>query len=143
MRPSRFYSHFYPNGLYADGTSIYLTRDIGGAIERFQKYDFDKMLYVISSQQDLHMQQFIKVMKLMEFPWADKIEHINYGLVQGMSTRKGTVVFLDQIIKEAASVMHDHMKTNEDKYNAIEDPEFVAQEVGITGVKIQDMAAKR
>lgn len=143
MGPNDFYSNFYPNELYADGTSIYLTRDIGGAIERFQKYGFDKMLYVISSQQDLHMQQFIKVMKLMEFPWADKIEHINYGLVQGMSTRKGTVVFLDQIIKEAASVMHDHMKTNEDKYNAIEDPEFVAQEVGITGVKIQDMAAKR
>lgn len=101
------------------------------------------MIYVISSQQDLHMQQFIKVMKLMELPWANSIEHVNYGLVQGMSTRKGTVVFLDQIIKEAASVMHEHMKTNEEKYNAIEDPEYVAQEVGITGVKIQDMAAKR
>lgn len=101
------------------------------------------MIYVISSQQDLHMQQFIKVLKLMEFPWADRIEHINYGLVLGMSTRRGTVVFLDQIVQEAASVMHEHMRQNEEKYAAIENPEYVAQEVGISGIKIQDMAAKR
>ena len=101
------------------------------------------MIYVVSSQQDLHLSQFFKILKLMDFPWADNLEHVNYGLVQGMSTRRGTVVFLDQIIKEAASVMHEQMKKNESKYTAIEDPEYVAQEVGISGVKIQDMAAKR
>lgn len=101
------------------------------------------MIYVISSQQDLHVAQFFKILKLMEFPWADRLEHCNYGLVMGMSTRKGTAVFLDQIIKEAASVMHEQMRKNEDKYNAVEDPEYVSAEIGITGVKIQDMAAKR
>ncbi|KAH9930170.1 arginyl-tRNA synthetase [Amylocystis lapponica] len=126
-----------------DGTSIYLTRDIGGAIERYEKYKFDKMIYVVSSQQDLHLAQFFKVLKLMDFPWADRLEHVNYGLVLGMSTRKGTAVFLDQILREAATVMHEHMRKNEEKYNVIEDPETVAQEIGITGVKIQDMAAKR
>lgn len=130
-------------GSVTDGTSIYLTRDIGGAIERYEKYKFDKMIYVISSQQDLHVQQFFKVLQLLEFPWAKSLEHVNYGLVQGMSTRKGTVVFLDQIIKEAAQVMHEQMQKNEDKYAAIEDPETTSREVGITGVKIQDMAAKR
>ena len=59
------------------------------------------MLYVISSQQDLHTAQFIKMLNLMEFPWAQNVEHVNYGLVLGMSTRKGTVVFLEQIIREA------------------------------------------
>ncbi|KAH7890667.1 hypothetical protein F5I97DRAFT_1923166 [Phlebopus sp. FC_14] len=127
----------------ADGTSIYLTRDIGGAIERWEKYQFDKMIYVVASQQDLHLAQFFKMLKLMEFPWADRLEHVNYGMVLGMSTRKGTAVFLDQIIKEASSVMHDQMKRNEEKYNSIEDPETVSREVGITGIKIQDMAAKR
>ncbi|KAI0330747.1 arginyl-tRNA synthetase [Cubamyces sp. BRFM 1775] len=126
-----------------DGTSIYLTRDIGGAVERYNKYKFDKMIYVISAQQDMHVAQFFKVLELMGFEWAKNLEHVNYGLVQGMSTRKGTVVFLDQIIREAASVMHDQMRKNEDKYNAIENPEYVAQEIGITGIKIQDMAAKR
>ncbi|KAG5634749.1 hypothetical protein H0H81_000903 [Sphagnurus paluster] len=126
-----------------DGTSIYLTRDIGGAIERYEKYKFDKMIYVVSSQQDLHLAQFFKVLQLMEFPWAKDLVHVNYGLVQGMSTRKGTVVFLDQIIKEAAGVMYEQMKQNEEKFNAVEDPETVSREIGITGVKIQDMAAKR
>ncbi|KAJ7895857.1 hypothetical protein B0H13DRAFT_2252431 [Mycena leptocephala] len=118
-----------------DGTSIYLTRDIGGAIERYEKYKFDKMIYVVSSQQDLHLAQFFKVLELMKFPWAGSLQHVNYGL--------GTVVFLDQIIKEAAQVMHEQMQKNEEKYQAIVDPETVSREIGITGVKIQDMAAKR
>jgi arginyl-tRNA synthetase len=126
-----------------DGTSIYLTRDIGGAIERYEKYQFDKMIYVIAVQQDLHVAQFFKILKLMEFPWADRLEHVNYGMVQGMSTRKGTAVFLDEIIREASNVMHEQMRKNEAKYAAIEDPELVSREVGITGIKIQDMAAKR
>ncbi|PFH49088.1 hypothetical protein AMATHDRAFT_63907 [Amanita thiersii Skay4041] len=126
-----------------DGTSIYLTRDIGAAIERYEKYKFDKMIYVVSSQQDLHLSQFFKVLELMGYPWASSLQHVNYGLVQGMSTRKGTVVFLDQIIKEAGQVMHDQMQKNEEKYKAVEDPETTSMEIGITGVKIQDMAAKR
>jgi len=97
-----------------DGTSIYLTRDIGGAIERYDKYKFDKMIYVVSAQQDLHLAQFFKVLELMGYPWAKNLMHINYGLVQGMSTRKGTVVFLNQIIQEATQVMHDQMQKNED-----------------------------
>lgn len=101
------------------------------------------MIYVVSSQQDLHLSQFFKILELMDFPWASSLLHINYGLVQGMSTRKGTVVFLDQIIKEAAQVMHDQMQKNEEKYKAVEDPETTSREIGITGVKIQDMAAKR
>ncbi|KAF8196148.1 hypothetical protein BJ912DRAFT_956508 [Pholiota molesta] len=103
-----------------DGTSIYLTRDIGGAIERYEQYKFDKMIYV--------------VLELMGLPWAKDLVHVNYGLVQGMSTRKGT---------EAGNVMHEQMLKNEEKYNAVEDPEETALEIGITGVKIQDMAAKR
>lgn len=127
----------------ADGTSIYLTRDIGGAIDRYEKYKFDKMIYVISSQQDLHVAQFFKVLKLLEYPWADRLEHVNYGMVLGMSTRKGTVVFLDQIIKEASSIMHEQMRKNDAKYSVIDDPELVSRETAITGIKIQDMSAKR
>ena len=126
-----------------DGTSIYLTRDIGGAIERYEKYKFDKMIYVVSSQQDLHLQQFFKVLSLLEYPWADRLQHVNYGLVQGMSTRKGTAVFLDDIIREASEIMHEQMKKNADKYSSVEDPEGTSREIGITAIKIQDMAAKR
>ncbi|KAG8850356.1 hypothetical protein FRB91_009087, partial [Serendipita sp. 411] len=129
--------------LKRDGTTMYLTRDIIGAIDRWEKYQFDKMIYVVSSQQDLHLAQFFKILSLMGFEWAQRLEHINYGLVTGMSTRKGTAVFLNQIIKESADVMMEQMMKNEEKFNQIEDPEYVAREVGLTAIKIQDMQAKR
>lgn len=128
---------------HSDGTSIYLTRDIGGAVERYEKYKFDKMIYVVASQQDLHLAQFFKVLELLEYPWAKSLEHVNFGMVQGMSTRKGTAVFLEQIIEEAAKVMHEQMQSNEEKYKQIENPQETAQEIGITAIKIQDMSAKR
>ena len=101
------------------------------------------MIYVIGSQQDLHVAQFFKILKLMGLEWADRLELVNYGLVQGMSTRKGTVVFLDQIIRETSSQMHDVMRKNEAKYAQVEDPERTSLEVGLSGIKIQDMTAKR
>ena len=127
----------------ADGTSIYLTRDIGGAIERYERFKFDKMIYVVSAQQDLHLAQFFKVLELMEFPWAKDLEHINYGLVTGMSTRKGTVVFLSELIKESASVIYEKMSENPDKLAQVENPEYVSEENGLSGIKIQDFTAKR
>jgi len=101
------------------------------------------MIYVVGSAQDLHLAQLFKVLELMGFSWAKNLLHINYGLVQGMSTRKGTAVFLDHIIEEAGNVMHRQMQKNKDKYATVEDPEKTSLEIGITGVKIQDMAAKR
>lgn len=127
----------------SDGTSLYLTRDVGEAIRRYETYNFDKMIYVIASQQDLHVAQFFEILKQMGFDWAKNLEHVNFGMVQGMSTRKGTVVFLDNILEETKEKMHDVMRKNEDKYAQIEDPEKIADLVGISAVMIQDMQSKR
>ncbi|BGP45732.1 arginyl-tRNA synthetase [Rhodotorula kratochvilovae] len=126
-----------------DGTSVYITRDIAGAAERYDKYKFDKMIYVVASQQDLHLAQFFKVLDLMGYPWAPTLQHVNFGMVQGMSTRKGTAVFLEQILDESKRVMHDVMRKNEVKYAAIDDPEYTSDKLGITAVKVQDMSGKR
>ncbi|RCI06644.1 hypothetical protein CU098_012197 [Rhizopus stolonifer] len=126
-----------------DGTTLYLTRDIGAASERYEKYKFDKMIYVVASQQDLHLKQLFKTLDLMKFDWANKVEHVNFGMVMGMSTRKGTVVFLEDILEEAKETMHDVMRKNEAKYAEVEDPEKVADEIGLSAVKIQDNAARR
>jgi len=101
------------------------------------------MIYVVGAAQNLHISQFFKVLEVMGLPWANNLLHINFGMVLEMSTRKGTAVFLDQIIKLAGNVMHDQMKKNQDKYANIGDPEMTSLEIAITGVKIQDMAAKR
>lgn len=79
----------------------------------------------------------------MGFEWQKRLEHINFGMVLGMSTRKGTAVFLDQILNESRDVMHEQMKSNEAKYALVDDPETVSDKLGITAVKIQDMSAKR
>ena len=126
-----------------DGTSIYLTRDIGAAMERWEKYKFDKMIYVVATQQDLHLQQLFAILKLMGFDWADRCTHVNFGMVLGMSTRAGTVVFLDDILKAAKDRMHKVMRTNEAKYKLVDNPDQVAEIVGRSGVMIQDMSGKR
>lgn len=79
----------------------------------------------------------------MGYEWAANLEHINFGMILGMSTRKGTAVFLEQILDEARDTMHEQMKKAEDKYALIDEPEYTADVLGMSAVKIQDMAAKR
>ena len=64
-----------------DGTSLYLTRDIGAAKQRYDEYHFDKMIYVVASQQDLHLKQLFKLLELMGYEWASKCSHVNFGMV--------------------------------------------------------------
>ncbi len=88
------------------------------------------MYYIVAAQQDLHFKQLFKVLELAEFDWSKKCSHINFGMVKGMSTRKGTVVFLEDILNEAKSIMHTVMQRNETKYEQIVDPEHVADTIG-------------
>ncbi|CAJ0842327.1 15277_t:CDS:2 [Entrophospora sp. SA101] len=126
-----------------DGTTLYITRDIGAAIERYEKYKFDVMYYVVASQQDLHFKQLFKLLELIGVEWANKCRHINFGIINGMSTRKGTAVFLDEILNQTKESMHEVMKQNENKYSQIDEPDKVADVIGISAVMIQDMSAKR
>ena len=129
-----------------DGTSLYLTRDIGAAVERYDKYNFDKMIYVVASQQDLHLAQLFKILEVMGGEYAEvskKCQHINFGMVLGMSTRKGTAKFLDDILRDVGEKMHDVMKSNEGKYVQVENPEKTADTLGISAVMVQDMSGKR
>ena len=127
-----------------DGTPLYLTRDMAAIRERYEKYHFDKMIYVVASQQDLHLAQFFKVTELSGHrEISDKCEHITFGMVKGMSTRKGTVKFLDDIIRDVSDYMHDVMRKNEVKYQQVDNPEEVSETLGITAIMVQDMKGKR
>jgi arginyl-tRNA synthetase len=116
---------------------------VAAAQDRFERWNLDKSIYVISSQQDLHMQQLIKILELAQKPFASKITHINFGMVKGMSTRKGTIVFLDDILDEAKERMHAVMRSNPDKYAEVSDPERTSDILGVSAVVVQDMMAKR
>lgn len=127
-----------------DGTSIYLTRDIAAVFERFETYQYDKMFYVIANQQDLHMAQLIKIIELMgREDLSKRLKHVNFGLVLGMSTRRGTVRFLDDILRDTADKMHEVMRANDVKYAQVEEPDKIADILGISAVIVQDMSGKR
>ncbi|KAG5999744.1 hypothetical protein E4U43_001900 [Claviceps pusilla] len=127
-----------------DGTALYLTRDVCELLGRHEKYNFDHMIYVVASQQDLHLQQLFQIIELLGYKdIAKKCQHINFGLVLGMSTRRGTVKFLDDILKDCADHMHETMKKNEEKYSQVKDPVATADVLGISSVMVQDMSGKR
>lgn len=129
-----------------DGTTLYLTRDIGAAMERNRSYHFDKMIYVVASQQDLHLAQLFKILEVMGGEYTEvskKCQHINFGMVLGMSTRKGTAKFLDDILRDVGEKMHEVMRSNEAKYAQVADPEKTADTLGISAVMVQDMSGKR
>lgn len=88
--------------LRADGTSVYMTQDIGTAHQRFSEYPIDKHIYVVGNEQNYHFQALVAVLKKMGFAWADKIIHLSYGMVElpegKMKSREGTVVDADDLI---------------------------------------------
>ena len=121
--------------LKSDGSSLYATRDMAAAMYRKATYDFDKCLYVVAYQQNLHFKQFFKVLDMMGKDWAKDLVHVAYGMVSleegTMSTRKGNVVFLEDVIKkciEKAYTIIDAKNPN------LENKEAVAQKVGVGAV---------
>jgi arginyl-tRNA synthetase len=126
------------------GTTTYLLRDVAAILDRARKCTFDEMLYVVSSEQDLYFQRVFKTVSLLgRADLASKLKHVNFGKVMGMSSRLGRVELLSDILDKCASAMHDVMRANAVKYAQVENPDAVADTVGISAVMVQDMAGKR
>eukprot|EP00835_Amoeboradix_gromovi_P000400 NODE_14_length_42432_cov_0.433799.p5 type:complete len:608 gc:universal NODE_14_length_42432_cov_0.433799:32186-34009(+) len=126
-----------------DGTTTYISRDVAAAIDRYKTFKFDKMYYVIGSQQELHMRQLFQILKDLKLPFAGDCEHIQFGLIQGMSTRNGDVVFLKDILDAVQQETLQVMRNNESKFKDIDDPTAVADFVGLSAILIQDLQARR
>jgi len=119
----------------ADGATIYATRDLAAAIYRKRTYDFHKNIYVVGTPQALHFRQVFKTLSMAGFEWADDCVHVGFGLVKFpgkmMSSRKGDVVLLDDLLKEAVITAE---KIIHDKNPNLEDKENVARKVGIGAI---------
>jgi len=115
-----------------DGTTIYATRDIAAALYRKETYNFDKCLYVVAYQQDLHFRQWFKVVELMGYDWAKDLVHVSFGMVSGtegaFSTRKGNMVKLRSVLQAAIDKTHAIML---EKSPDLENSEAIARDVGV------------
>ncbi|XP_041952108.1 probable arginine--tRNA ligase, mitochondrial [Alosa sapidissima] len=121
----------------SDGTSLYITRDIAAALDRKEKYDFDDMIYVTDKSQGVHFRQLFQILLAMQHPWAERCCHVPFGLVQGMSTRRGEVVFLEDVLDEARNRMLRNMSQSRTTKD-LDDPEDTAEKVGISALIVQD-----
>lgn len=126
------------------GTTTYLLRDVAAVLEREEKYAFDKMIYVVSSEQDLYFKRIFKTLDLMgRSDLTARLQHINFGKVEGMSSRRGNVKLLSDILDFSGEYMHEVMRKTPEKYAQVENPEAIADTVGLTAVMVQDMSGKR
>ncbi|XP_027457128.1 probable arginine--tRNA ligase, mitochondrial isoform X4 [Zalophus californianus] len=121
----------------SDGTSLYATRDLAAAIDRMDKYNFDTMIYVTDKGQKKHFQQVFQMLQIMGYDWAERCQHVPFGVVQGMKTRRGNVTFLEDVLNEIRSRMLQNMasiKTTKE----LENPQQTAERVGLAALIIQD-----
>ncbi|MDU4587392.1 arginine--tRNA ligase [Clostridium sp.] len=120
--------------LKADGASIYATRDLAAAMYRKKTYDFHKCVYVVGTPQALHFKQVFKVLDLAGHEWAKDCVHVGFGLVKfadrKLSTRDGSIVLLDDLLREAVEKTMEAIKDKEE----IKNKEEVAKKIGVGAV---------
>ena len=130
--------------LKKDGATLYATRDIAAALYRADTYHFDKCLYIVAYQQDLHFRQWFKVIEKMGYPWAKDLVHVAFGMIsyegQTLSTRKGYVVYLDELLQRAEEKA---LAIIEEKSPDLPNKREVARQVGIGAVVYADLQNNR
>lgn len=130
--------------LKKDGSSLYAARDIAAALYRKETYDFDKAIYVTDYAQNLHFQQWFKVVDLMGYEWAKDLLHVAFGRVslEGMSlsTRKGNIVKLEEVLMQAVAKTKDIMVV---RIASGEELDETARMVGVGAVIFHDLSSNR
>lgn len=90
--------------LRADGTSVYITQDLGTAVKRFKDFDIDMLIYVVGNEQDYHFKVLFAILKKLGYEWAERLYHLSYGMVElphgKMKSREGTVVDADDLMQQ-------------------------------------------
>ena len=132
--------------LKSNSSSTYITRDIATALTRKKDYNFSKNIYVVATQQKLHFEQLIAVLKEMGYEWANDCIHVSFGMVSvkddflgtsaKLSTREGNVIFLNDVLEKS---VEKTLEIINERNNTLENKEIVAEEVGIGAVIFQEL----
>ncbi|KAL3284402.1 hypothetical protein HHI36_018563 [Cryptolaemus montrouzieri] len=128
--------------LKSDGSTLYITRDIAAAIDRFDKYKFDKMYYVVDNSQSDHFKTLKEMLHRLDLPWANRLHHVKFGRIRGMSTRKGNAIFLKDILDECREMMIQKQIESPTTKVKIDDSE-TSDILGVSCVIINDLKQRR
>ena len=138
----------------SDGATIYATRDLASAEYRHATYNFDKSLYIVANQQELHFRQIFKVLELMGYDWARDCEHVKFGMLAfgpgvfaatatTAATKKGRTIFLedvlDRAVEKARELILDNARSDEVKNNI----DVLAEQVGVGAVIFSEFTQRR
>ncbi|MBM7655706.1 arginine--tRNA ligase [Neobacillus cucumis] len=128
----------------SDGATLYATRDLAAALYRKENYDFAQSLYVVGHEQSLHFKQLIAVLGKMGYDWAEKMVHVPFGMMlkdgKKMSTRKGKVVLLEEVLNESIAMARQNM---EEKNPHLIHKDQVSKQVGVGAVIFHDLKNHR
>jgi len=137
----------------SDESSVYATREICAAEYRWEKYRFEKALYVVGSEQKLHFRQVKKVLELMGYQWADRIEHVDFGLLKFKdastgrarkgSTRTGEMISLEDVLNEGMRRAEQKVRQNLERFEGVPDVQQLAATIGIGAVVFSDLCVRR
>jgi arginyl-tRNA synthetase len=127
-----------------DGATLYATRDLAAAMYRKKQYDAKKTFYVVGNEQSLHFKQLFKVIEKMGYDWSKELQHVPFGMMlkdgKKMSTRKGKVVLLADVLAEAIETAKSNI---EEKNPTLEQKELIAKQVGVGAVIFNDLKNDR
>ncbi|MBO0960471.1 arginine--tRNA ligase [Neobacillus sp. MM2021_6] len=128
----------------SDGATLYATRDLAAALYRKENYNFVQSLYVVGHEQSLHFKQLIAVLGKMGYEWSEKMVHVPFGMMlkdgKKMSTRKGKVVLLEEVLNESIAMAHHNI---EEKNPNLANKDVVAKQVGVGAVIFHDLKNNR
>lgn len=122
--------------LKQDGTALYSTQDLGAAVHRFERFKFDKMVYIVAYEQDTYFKQIFKILERLGNDWAKNCHHFSFGLINleegKMSSREGNVVFLEEVLSRAINLAKEEI---EKRNPSLPNKEETAKMIGIGAMK--------
>lgn len=134
----------------SDGTTIYATRDLAALFYRRETYGFDRALYVVGSEQKLHFRQLKRVLERLGWPQAERVEHVDFGLIlfrneetgrwEKGKTRSGNAIFLDEVLDQAVAGIR---KIIEEKNPDLDDKDGIAEQIGVSAIIFNDLKNSR
>ncbi|XP_072941739.1 probable arginine--tRNA ligase, mitochondrial isoform X2 [Epargyreus clarus] len=128
--------------LRSDNSTLYMARDIAALLDKYERYKYDKMLFVVDNAQTDHFMALFDIVKRIDEECVKGCEHIKFGRIKGMSTRRGNVIFLSDILDEAKHKMYHKQKQSKNTRTSAMNEE-TCDILGTTAVLINDLKQKR